>query len=84
MDIFAGLLVFAALGIGGFGVLLLSNATFGVGMIGLGCLMAILARMAQASHHHDAHPHPPATPSTESASVIVAGSRARVLPLSSR
>jgi hypothetical protein len=46
------LVVVAALaGLGG--LLTLSNATLGVGLIGFGCLMAILARLAQAQAYYD-------------------------------
>ncbi|WP_208588000.1 hypothetical protein [Xanthomonas fragariae] len=34
------------------GVLSLSQATMGVGVIAIGCFIAILARLAQASEHH--------------------------------
>jgi hypothetical protein len=32
---------------------LLSNATSGVGVIGAACFLGIVARLAQASAHHD-------------------------------
>lgn len=34
------------------GILLLSQATYGVGVLAAACLFAILARMAQASRQH--------------------------------
>jgi hypothetical protein len=34
------------------GVLFLSNATAGVGIIAIGCLLGIWARTAQAAVHH--------------------------------
>jgi hypothetical protein len=37
-----------------FGLISLSQATLGVGVIGFGCLLAILARLAQAEAHHKA------------------------------
>ena len=42
-------LIFFAIVVAGFGVLSLSQATIGVGLICLGCFIAILARIAQAS-----------------------------------
>lgn len=36
------------------GLLSLSNATLGVGLIAAACLVGILARIAQASEHHAA------------------------------
>ena len=36
------------------GVLFLSNATSGVGAIGLGCLLCICARLAQSAEQHKA------------------------------
>ncbi|MGS0516354.1 hypothetical protein ACQR5T_20955 [Xanthomonas oryzae pv. oryzicola] len=36
------------------GVLSLSQATMGVGVIAIGCFIAILARLAQASEHNKA------------------------------
>lgn len=35
------------------GLLLASQATAGVAVVGVGCIMAIFARMAQASVHHE-------------------------------
>jgi hypothetical protein len=35
-----------------FGALSLSEATMGVGIIAIGCFLAILARLAQAEAHH--------------------------------
>lgn len=34
------------------GVLMLSEATSGVGLVCLGCLLAVLGRILQASEHH--------------------------------
>lgn len=45
-------LVIVALAAGGLGLVMASEATLGVALIGIGCLVAILARMAQASDHH--------------------------------
>jgi hypothetical protein len=45
------LLVFALLG-GIVGFMFLSNATTGVGIIAFSCLIAILARVAQAAEQH--------------------------------
>jgi hypothetical protein len=55
MDSVAILLVLAALVFGGAGLVFsLGNQIFGLGLFGFGCLLAILARMAQSStHHHD-------------------------------
>ena len=47
-----GVLVVAALALGGLGVLLGSQATFGVVLVGLGCLSGILARLVQAREQH--------------------------------
>lgn len=38
-----------------FGVLSLSQATMGVGIIAIGCFIAILARLAQAAEHHQSN-----------------------------
>lgn len=46
----AALIIASVLG-GGLGLLFLSNATTGVGLIGLACLSAMLARIAQAAYH---------------------------------
>lgn len=48
------LLVVLSLGLGFLGFAMLSEATSGVGAIALGCLIAILARIQQASEHHAA------------------------------
>jgi hypothetical protein len=40
------------------GLASISQATLGVGMIGFGCLLAILARLAQAEAHHKASQGP--------------------------
>jgi len=42
------LLIIVALGCGAMGVMMLSTATMGVGIIALGCLAGILARIWQA------------------------------------
>jgi hypothetical protein len=47
------LLILCALGFGLVGLLFLSNATSGVGMIGFGCLLAVLARVTQAQRYYD-------------------------------
>lgn len=52
MKVMTGLLVLAALIAGVFGPLLLSQATMGVGVIGLACLIG-MARIAQAAAHKD-------------------------------
>lgn len=52
------LLVLLALGAGCLGLLFLSQATAGVGLIAFACLAAICARIAQASEQHSAN-HPP-------------------------
>jgi hypothetical protein len=46
------LLILAAFGVAAIGLLFLSNATSGVGILSLACLLAICARIAQASAHH--------------------------------
>ncbi len=46
------LLIVLAVIAGVIGIPMLSNATLGVGLIGLGCLFAILGRVAQAHHQH--------------------------------
>lgn len=38
------------------GLFMLSNATAGVGLLTAGCFLAIIARIAQASHHHKLPP----------------------------
>ena len=43
-----------ALLLAGCGVALLSEATFGVGLIAIGAICAIFARLAQADAHHSA------------------------------
>lgn len=45
-------LVVVALLAGVIGLLFMSQATTGVGLICFACLLAILARMAQAHEHH--------------------------------
>lgn len=47
-------LVLLALACGFFGVLLTTVATHGVGLVGAGCLFAILARMVQSDKQHQA------------------------------
>ena len=47
----AGILVFLAIIAGIIGFFLLSQATMGVGVIALGCLFGIMARLAQAGSH---------------------------------
>ncbi len=47
------LLIMCALVAAAIGVLALTDATVGVGIIGLSCLLGILARIAQAKHHYD-------------------------------
>lgn len=51
MKVLTGLFVLAAIVLGGFGVLSLSEATLGVGLLAAACLAGILARLAQASAH---------------------------------
>lgn len=46
------ILIIVALAAGAWGFLNLTQATNGVGWIGLGCLAAILARLAQAGVYH--------------------------------
>lgn len=46
------LLLLAALVSAGAGVLFLSNATSGVGLICVGCLFGVWARILQAGVHH--------------------------------
>ncbi len=50
MVILLVILAFVAIGIGLF---TLTQATMGVGILAVGCFLAILARIAQASHHHN-------------------------------
>lgn len=52
IELVMGLLVLAAVVIAGLGILFLSGATAGVGLIALACLCAILARIAQAAYLH--------------------------------
>lgn len=53
-------LVILAILAGLLGLALASQATLGVALIGAGCLLAILARIAQANEHHFLlHPRPP-------------------------
>jgi amino acid transporter len=44
------------------GVVMLSNATAGVGIIALAILVAIYARIAQAADHHRTRATPPTEP----------------------
>lgn len=46
------LLLFLAVVAGGFGLLNLTQATLGAGLIALGCLLGIWARIHQAQAHH--------------------------------
>ena len=46
------LLVIVALLVAGIGLFMLTQATVGVGLIAGACLLAILARIAQASSQH--------------------------------
>jgi hypothetical protein len=62
------ILLIVAIGTTAIGCMMLSQATLGVGIVGSGCFLAILARMAQAQSHHQAlmdrlaslRPEPPA------------------------
>ena len=45
-----GILSFLAVGAG---LMLLSNATLGVGVVAAGCWLAIIARVAQAHQQHE-------------------------------
>ena len=53
MALLMAVLVVTALLFGAAAIVSLSTATIGIGFIGIACLCAILARMAQASLHHD-------------------------------
>lgn len=46
-----GVLVIVALIFGAIGLLLSSQATIGIAIVGLGCLSAVLARIAQAAYY---------------------------------
>lgn len=48
----AGILLLIAVVAGGVGLLLSSQASLGVSVVGFGCLLAIWARIAQAAGHH--------------------------------
>ncbi len=51
-------LLIIAVCVGGLGLLFLTGATAGVGIIGLACLIGIVARLIQAdSHHHKLMKH---------------------------
>lgn len=50
--VLAALLLVASFVTTFFGLISLSQATSGVGGIAIGCLLAIVARIAQAGHHH--------------------------------
>jgi hypothetical protein len=52
-DVLMALLLVAAVFAGALGLMFTSEATLGVGVIALGCLCAILARIAQAGRHHN-------------------------------
>jgi hypothetical protein len=47
----AAILLILALIIAGFGMMSLTQATMGVGILAIACLFAIFARIAQASAH---------------------------------
>lgn len=51
MDILMAWLIALALLAGGVGIMFASEATFGVAAVAVGCLLAILARIAQAASH---------------------------------
>lgn len=53
-------LVLIAIAVVAFGVMSLSQATLGVGIIAIGCFIAILARLAQAAEQHKALSRPSA------------------------
>lgn len=55
MLVLAILLILASLWAAGWGYLNLTAATHGVGLIGLACFYAILARLVQADIHQRAH-----------------------------
>ena len=46
------LLVLVSLALLGIGLLMITQATLGVGLVAVACVMAILARIAQASDQH--------------------------------
>lgn len=48
----AALMLVAALGACGLGLLFASQATIGVAAVAVGCVLAVWARMLQASAHH--------------------------------
>lgn len=48
----AGVLIVVAILVAGFGVLSLSNATLGVGLLCSAVALLILARISQADRHH--------------------------------
>jgi hypothetical protein len=52
VPISAGLLIVAAMGIAALGGVLVSTATSAVALIAWACLLAIFARIAQATTHH--------------------------------
>ncbi len=52
-NIMHSVLVLIAILMAGIGFLFLSDATTGVGIIGLAALMGIFARLAQANKHHN-------------------------------
>jgi hypothetical protein len=51
MDVVMGLMIAGAVLAAAIGVLFSSEATFGVSLVAVGCLFAILGRIAQASLH---------------------------------
>lgn len=53
MEVLTTLLVFLAVIIGAAGVVFSSEATLGVALVALACLLAIFGRIAQAAHHHN-------------------------------
>ena len=60
-----GLIVLALLA-GFLGLVFASQATIGVGLVGFGCLLAILARIRQADvHHRELHPEARYDPTTD-------------------
>lgn len=52
MSVLSGILVAVSLLLALFGFVMLTQATNGVGAVALGCFFGILARIAQASAHH--------------------------------
>lgn len=52
MQVLVIVLVVLAVLAGAYGFLLQSDITFGTGVVGIGAIIAILARIAQAQHQH--------------------------------